>query len=190
MRVSASPLLLSIYMIYLPHYSFWLLLGARNFTMFHLEISFRVETLEETKETFKFHFASICQSKAATWSVVVLWISFGRSRSISCIILSATKHLSSRNWNLASEAQELCCNNTRTMLSRRHIGDPDNDRCALCDTGTDETIDHLFFSCPFARECCTPISFSCNLTLTMDDRLMQARSANAGNSLLRQQWSA
>jgi hypothetical protein len=43
--------------------------------------------------------------------------------------------------------------NTKTMLRRRNIGDRPDDNCVLCSTGEEETIEHLFFSCPFASLC-------------------------------------
>jgi hypothetical protein len=41
--------------------------------------------------------------------------------------------------------------NTETMLSRRHIGEKNNDHCVLCNLGENETLEHLFFICPFCR---------------------------------------
>jgi hypothetical protein len=40
--------------------------------------------------------------------------------------------------------------NTKTMLSRRHIGERTNDHYVLCNPSENETLDHLFFLCPFA----------------------------------------
>jgi hypothetical protein len=43
--------------------------------------------------------------------------------------------------------------NTKIMLTRCHIGEIDDDLCVMCDTGSEETMEHLFFTCPFARGC-------------------------------------
>ena len=59
------------------------------------------------------------------------------------------------------------------MLTRRHITFQGDNTCVLCTTGADETIDHLFFSCPFAGLCWTKISFNWDLTLNLEDRILQ-----------------
>jgi len=43
--------------------------------------------------------------------------------------------------------------NTKSMLRRHHLNIQDNDTCVLCNTGEVETIEHLFFDCPFAKDC-------------------------------------
>lgn len=44
--------------------------------------------------------------------------------------------------------------NTRNMLRRRHFVVTDNDyKCVLCAARPEETLTHLFFSCPFTAEC-------------------------------------
>jgi hypothetical protein len=51
--------------------------------------------------------------------------------------------------------------NTKTMLTRRHIGGArENDLCVMCIEGREETCEDLFFSCPFARDCWTKISLT------------------------------
>jgi hypothetical protein len=41
--------------------------------------------------------------------------------------------------------------NTKIMLTRRHIQVDNDNLCVICSTGAEETIEHLFFTCPFAR---------------------------------------
>jgi len=43
--------------------------------------------------------------------------------------------------------------NTKTMLCRRYLDVQGTDICVMCDSGEEETIDHLFFECTFAKEC-------------------------------------
>ena len=45
--------------------------------------------------------------------------------------------------------------NTKTMLKRRNIssGDEDEPHCVTCNDEADEDIEHLFFTCSFARNC-------------------------------------
>ena len=68
--------------------------------------------------------------------------------------------------------------NTKTMLSRRHINVHDDNLCVLCDTGEEETIDHLFFTCPFAVQCWSSINFNWDNQLSLEDRLTHARSTH------------
>jgi hypothetical protein len=44
----------------------------------------------------------------------------------------------------------------------------------MCDTGEQETLEHLFFGCPFAQECWATISIVWDDSLQLHDRLMQA----------------
>jgi len=50
--------------------------------------------------------------------------------------------------------------NTKTMLTRKHIFVHNDDLCVMCSIGAVETIDHLFFTCPFARQCWAKINIS------------------------------
>jgi len=43
--------------------------------------------------------------------------------------------------------------NTKNMLVRRHFNVQPNSLCVLCEDGIEETIDHLFFDCSFAKKC-------------------------------------
>jgi hypothetical protein len=63
---------------------------------------------------------------------------------------------------------------TETMLSRRHIGERNNDHCVLCNLGENETLEHLFFICPFAAQCWSRLGFIWDLNLSLDDRFAQA----------------
>jgi hypothetical protein len=42
--------------------------------------------------------------------------------------------------------------NTKSMLARRNFNVQPNCLCVLCDDGAEETIDHLFFECCFAKK--------------------------------------
>ena len=44
--------------------------------------------------------------------------------------------------------------NTRNMFKRRHFTFVDNNyACMLCQNPPEETVEHLFFSCPFSQRC-------------------------------------
>ena len=43
--------------------------------------------------------------------------------------------------------------NTRNMLKHRHYNIGNTFGCLLCPTCTDETVEHLFFECPFSLHC-------------------------------------
>ena len=64
--------------------------------------------------------------------------------------------------------------NTKSTLTRRHIFVHSDDLCVLCNTSSDETIDHLFFTCPFAVQCWSTIGFSWDISLNLMDRIFQA----------------
>lgn len=51
--------------------------------------------------------------------------------------------------------------NTRNMLRRRHYNVANNNyACLLCDSPPEETVEHLFFSCPFSQQCWRKLGFS------------------------------
>jgi hypothetical protein len=50
--------------------------------------------------------------------------------------------------------------NTKSMLRRRHMNIQGTVTCVMCNSGAEETIDHLFFDCPFAKECWAMLLFS------------------------------
>jgi hypothetical protein len=63
--------------------------------------------------------------------------------------------------------------NTKTMLQRRHINIQGGDLlCVMCNEGEQETIDHLFFACPFAKACWAAINFAWDDTADILDRLI------------------
>jgi hypothetical protein len=64
--------------------------------------------------------------------------------------------------------------NTKIMLSGRHIGERTNDHCVLCNLSENETLEHLFFLCPFAAQCWNRLGFNWNINLSIEDRLVQA----------------
>lgn len=43
--------------------------------------------------------------------------------------------------------------NTKNMLARRNFNVQHDSLCVLCEDGNEETIDHLFFDCCFAKRC-------------------------------------
>lgn len=43
--------------------------------------------------------------------------------------------------------------NTKNMLARRNFNVQPNSLCVLCHDNQEETIDHLFFACSFAKRC-------------------------------------
>ena len=43
--------------------------------------------------------------------------------------------------------------NTRDMLWRRHYNIGDDFACLLCGHNTDETLEHMIFTCPFSKRC-------------------------------------
>jgi hypothetical protein len=65
--------------------------------------------------------------------------------------------------------------NTKSMLRRRHLNIQDSDACVLCNTREVETIEHLFFDCPFAKDCWTAIHVDWDASFPLQDRFNQAR---------------
>lgn len=47
--------------------------------------------------------------------------------------------------------------NTKDMLARRHFNVQPDNLCVLCSRREEETIQHLFFHCPFAKWCWSKI---------------------------------
>jgi hypothetical protein len=68
--------------------------------------------------------------------------------------------------------------NTKTMLQRRHMNVQDGTVCIMCTTGEQETIEHLFFDCPFAQSCWARIGVNWDSTIQLLDRLTQARTSH------------
>ena len=48
----------------------------------------------------------------------------------------------------------------------------------MCDDGEEETIEHLFFDCPFAQECWATLNFAWDGSLQLLDRLVQRSLAH------------
>jgi len=48
----------------------------------------------------------------------------------------------------------------------------------MCDDGEEETIEHLFFDCPFAQECWATLNFAWDGSLQLLDRLVQGSLAH------------
>jgi len=66
--------------------------------------------------------------------------------------------------------------NTKDMLRRRHCNTQDDDLYVLCSQGTVEDIQHLFFTCTFARRCWQALNIQWNEQLGLLPRLTQARA--------------
>jgi hypothetical protein len=69
--------------------------------------------------------------------------------------------------------------NTKDMLRRRHCSIEDDDLCVLCPLGAVEDLDHLFFSCTFARRCWQALQVQWDEQLSLLPRLAQARANSA-----------
>jgi hypothetical protein len=37
------------------------------------------------------------------------------------------------------------------VLTKRNVGERENDLCVMCDASAEEIVEHLFFTCSFAR---------------------------------------
>jgi hypothetical protein len=48
----------------------------------------------------------------------------------------------------------------------------DDDLCVMCETREEETIEHLFFTCPFARQCWATLNFVWDHSLNLHDRFI------------------
>jgi hypothetical protein len=68
--------------------------------------------------------------------------------------------------------------NTKAMLQRRHMNIQDDANCVMCNDGEHETIEHLFFTCPFAQACWETINFVWDGSLNVLDRLIKGGETN------------
>lgn len=68
--------------------------------------------------------------------------------------------------------------NTKSMLQRTNLNIQDDINCVMCSNGQEETIDHLFFECPFTKEFWASIHLAWDDSLQLLDRLTQARMAH------------
>ena len=57
--------------------------------------------------------------------------------------------------------------------------------CVLCNLDCEETCFHLFFECPFSRDCWSTIPINWNLNLNPLDMILQARE-NFGDAIFRE----
>ena len=64
------------------------------------------------------------------------------------------------------------------MLTRRYIYVHDDELRLLCDIGAEETIYHLFFTCPFVVYCWNILGFIWDNNLSLADRILQARQVH------------
>jgi hypothetical protein len=62
------------------------------------------------------------------------------------------------------------------MLKRRHFNIGNIFSCVLCNLGVEETLEHLFFHCPFSTYCWSRLSISWSLNQGRFDMLCQAKS--------------
>jgi hypothetical protein len=65
--------------------------------------------------------------------------------------------------------------NTKDRMLRKHWEVNDGPHCVLCDQNVLETRDHLFFLCPFAVNCWNRIGIFWDCSLSISDRLLEAR---------------
>lgn len=68
--------------------------------------------------------------------------------------------------------------NTKDMLQRRHLNIEGTPICVMCNTRALETIDHLFFECPFARECWLKLGITWDTSPELLDRYAEARASH------------
>ena len=71
--------------------------------------------------------------------------------------------------------------NTRNMLKRRKFNIGNNFDCPLCDSGQEETLEHLFFKCQFSISCWSQINISCSTGSNRLDIISQAKSSYQGS---------
>jgi hypothetical protein len=66
--------------------------------------------------------------------------------------------------------------NTRNLLRRKNKN-LDEYVCVLCQQGVEETLEHLFFCCPFSLRCWTFIGFFWDISLPLSEMVVHARTA-------------
>jgi hypothetical protein len=69
--------------------------------------------------------------------------------------------------------------NTKNMLQRRNLHVQDDPICVMCDSGEEETIEHLLFECEFAKECWAAINIVWDISLPLLDTYTQARETHS-----------
>ena len=70
--------------------------------------------------------------------------------------------------------------NTRNMLKRRHFNIGHDTSCVLCNSGHEETLQHLFFDRSFSSSCWRKIGFVWNTSLDSFNMFIHAKSAYQG----------
>jgi hypothetical protein len=65
--------------------------------------------------------------------------------------------------------------NTKNMLQRRNLHVQDDPICVMCDSGEEETIEHLLFECEFAKECWAAINIVWDISLPLLDTYSSPR---------------
>jgi hypothetical protein len=70
--------------------------------------------------------------------------------------------------------------NTRNMLKRRHINIGNIFTCPLCNSGEEETVEHLFFKCTFSLACWTRLNIIWPAEDNTIEIITQARSMHHG----------
>ena len=68
--------------------------------------------------------------------------------------------------------------NMKSMLRRRHLNIHDDDLCVMCGSGEEETIEHLFFTRPFALDCWRSIHINSDMSMDLMDRFSTARQVH------------
>lgn len=72
--------------------------------------------------------------------------------------------------------------NTKSMLARRNFNVQPNCHCVLCAEGVEETIEHLFFDCVFARQCWDKLGIVWDPDHDIHRKIIRTRE-QAGSSL-------
>lgn len=65
--------------------------------------------------------------------------------------------------------------NTKNMLSRRHFNVQPNCLCGMCKENEEETIEHLFFNCEFAKKCWDKLGIVWSLEADIHIKIMKTR---------------
>lgn len=87
---------------------------------------------------YQFYFKDVVADEAFAW----IWKS-------ACIKLKVF------SWLLLADRV-----NTKNMLQQRHHNVTDDTECVLCNAKTEETVEHLFFECPFSAACWGKVGIS------------------------------
>jgi hypothetical protein len=74
--------------------------------------------------------------------------------------------------------------NTRNMLQRRNYHVPSGTSCVMCNLGREEDIDHLFFTCSFARRVWAKVGIQWNNLVDIHLQLDEARDMSPVKPIL------